>query len=165
MRKLKLIKRFSEEQPNRPVKVLSVIILVFSMLVLISYYFDILTKLTDIIIIILALSLSADSFLYLHHTKKYKLKYRFLGTLFLLVALTHISRLLLGPAQCLFSRTFLSLYLYDGIAALIGLSLLYLSIALMRKRSGPRYHHLAGILFGAAMLLNHIIKIVVGKCV
>ena len=156
--------RFNHESKNILIDILSLVIILIGGLALLSYYSNKYTRQVDSVIIVIVLLLSIDSFLYLKHSK-YKWQYKLLCGLFLLVAITHSIRLFFGPLQCSIYSKLISIYFYDSLAFLSGLSLFILSIYLIKKHSGPRYHHIAGILVGLAMIINHIIKISIGICV
>jgi len=165
MKKRKPAKRFSEENENKIVTVISTVIILLALLGLASYYFNTYTRVTDVVIILLALLLTIDSLLYIQHTGKYKKSYIFLSGLFFLVALAHAPRFFFGPLHCSLGSRLGSIYTYEGLAFLVGLALLSLSIYLMKKHSGSKYHRIAGILFGTTMVINHVIKLSIGKCV
>lgn len=142
---------------------ISALIILFGIFVLMSYYFNVYTKEVDIIIIVLTIILGIDCFVHVKHSK-FGIKYSCLGALFIIVAITHSYRFFFGPLHCKTFANAISIYAYDGLAILVGMLMLYISLFLMHKRSGKRYHHIAGILVGLAMVINHIIKLIIGKC-
>jgi len=156
--------RFQIKSKNSLIEAVTFLIVLFAILALIPYYLGKFTRTTDVAIVILLFLLSIDSFLYIKHTQDYKKQYYFLSFLFLVVAIVHGTRFFLGPIHCSLNEP-LSVYLYNIIALLMGIFLVYLSTYLMKRHSGPRYHHIAGIIIGAAMIIIHSLKIIIGKCV
>ena len=147
------------------IDIISLLIIILAFVALLSYYFNLYTKQVDIGIIIIVLLLGIDCFFYDARVKNYNNLYLHLGLLFIIVAITHLLRLFLGPIHCQLFPTIISVYLYELLALTTGFLLFYLSLFLTKKKSGARYHHIAGILIGLAMIINHLFKIVIGKCV
>ena len=129
--------RFQIKSKNSLIEAVTFLIVLFAILALIPYYLGKFTRTTDVAIVIF---------------------------LFLVVAIVHGTRFFLGPIHCSLNEP-LSVYLYNIIALLMGIFLVYLSTYLMKRHSGPRYHHIAGIIIGAAMIIIHSLKIIIGKCV
>lgn len=150
---------------NLSIEITSIIIIMLAMAALLSYYLNRFTKITDIGIIIVVLILSIDSFKYFRKARVHAWQYGWLTSLFLIVVISHSLRLFFGPVHCSLFNIIVSIYVYDAIAIIIGLLLVSFSVFLMHRRSGIKYHHIAGILVGIAMTINHIIKIVIGKCI
>jgi len=165
MNKLKISKRFFQEHPKIIINILSFLVVLIAILIFFSYYLDKYTKIIDILIILLTLILSIDSFIHLKHIRNYKSEYRLLAMFFMIIFVVHTLRFLFGPLHCSMYFKFFSIYLYDGIAFVIGILLIYLSVSLIKNKSGLKYHHTAGIVIGMIMIITHSIKIFIGKCV
>ena len=158
-------KKFFKKHEKIFIDLISVLIILSAFVALLSYYFNIYTKQVDIGIIIIVLLLGLDCFFYDFRVKKYNKDYMYLGILFTIVAIAHLSRFILGPIHCQLFPKIISVYLYELLALTTGFLLFYFSLFLIKKKSGARYHHIAGILVGLAMTINHLFKIVIGKCV
>jgi len=55
--------------------------------------------------------------------------------------------------------------IHNFLAFLIGVGLLYFSYKLITKKSGNKYIHLFNMIVGFAMVVIHITKLFVGKCI
>ena len=140
-------------------------IVVIAVLTLLLYYVGEYNFYLDLGITVILLYYGIDNLLYLKHTKKYKTPYLINGLFCVTLALVHISRLIFGPLQCKFLPAIVSLFTYDVIAILMGASLVYFSSYSLRHRTGPKYLHIFGIIIGTVIVIDHVIRIAVGKCV
>ena len=140
-------------------------LIILGVLFFLLYYVKKYNFILDLIITLLVLSLAIESFLYSHKTEKYKIYYLLIASLFVIVTIVHTARLFYGPLQCFITSAFISIFLYDSIAMFIGIIFVFSSLYLMKKKSGSRRIHMAVIIIGIIMILNHFIKIAVGKCV
>mgnify|MGYP001561541887 CR=1 FL=1 len=146
-------------------KLIGIIIILIAALTFLLYYVGKYNFYLDFGITLILLYYGIDNLLYLKHTKKYKTPYLINGLFCVVLAIVHISRLIFGPLQCKFLPVIVSLFTYDVAALLMGASLIYFSSYSLKHRSGQKYLHIFGIIIGAVIVIDHVIRIAVGKCV
>ncbi len=140
-------------------------LIILEVLFFLLYYVKKYNFILDLLITLLVFSLALESFFYSHKTKKYKIYYLLIASLFVIVTIVHATRMFYGPLQCFVTSAFISIFLYDSIAMFMGILFVFSPLYLMKKRSGSKRIHMAVIIVGIIMILNHFIKIAVGKCV
>ena len=140
-------------------------LIILGVLFFLLYYVKKYNFILDLIITLLVFSLALESFFYSHKTEKYKIYYLLMASLFVILTIAHAARLFYGPLQCFITSAFISIFIFDSIAMVMGILFVFSSLYLMKKRSGSKRIHMAVIIIGVIMILNHFIKIAVGKCV
>ena len=140
-------------------------LIILGVLFFLLYYVKKYNFILDLLITLLVFSLALESFFYSHKTKKYKIYYLLIASLFVILTIAHTARLFYGPLPCFITSAFISIFLWNSIAMIMGILFVFSSLFLMKKKSGSRQIHIAVIIIGIIMILNHFIKIAVGKCV
>tara|TARA_Y100000310_G_scaffold329644_1_gene399878 strand:+ start:476 stop:754 length:279 start_codon:yes stop_codon:yes gene_type:complete len=82
-----------------------------------------------------------------------------LGSLLISAAITYYFFMGFG-----FCDSGVDVFLYDGVALIIGFLLIFSSYYLLKKGPGHKYSHFLGIIIGLAMIITHGVKLFLGKC-
>ena len=122
---MKKERSFFEKHQNIITDSICVLFLILSVLALFSYYYNIYSKLVDILIILIVIILGIDCLLFNKKLKKHHKQYKILAVLFFIVGLTHFARFIFGPLHCRLFPYIFSLYLYELFAFIVGFLLFY----------------------------------------